>query len=127
KRPPRQVARILDGQHLDRPAETDVEAVALDLDRPRVAAMDAVVLEEESVVRRGGEVIDDHDLEVLPLGLGDGSEDIAADAAEARDGDPGRHYDFLPTRFPVRMAATSCLLSLLRPPQRASRPSAHLL
>jgi hypothetical protein len=86
---PRQVGRVALGEHLEQLA-VDQDAVIGDLDRPGVRAQDRVVLQQVRERLRVGQVVDGDPLDVGVLGLG-GTEEVAADAAEAVDPDAYGH------------------------------------
>ena len=87
---PGQLLGIALGQHLDG-AGADIDGLGLDLDRARERPVHRVVLEEMGVVLGRDEVVDGHDLDIAPLGLDDGAQHVATDAAEAGDCDAGGH------------------------------------
>ena len=58
--------------------------------------MHRVVAQQVRVGLDRAEIVDGHDLDVLAAGLGDGAQDVAADAAEPVDGDPDGHSLLLP-------------------------------
>jgi hypothetical protein len=87
---PGQLLGVALGQHLDRPG-TDIDAVGLGLDGSGKRAVHRVVLEEVRVVLGRDQVVDGHDLDVVALGLGDGTQHVAADAAEAGNCNAGGH------------------------------------
>ncbi len=97
ERAPRKLRQVLLGDHLDRPG-ADVHDVALELDAAMEPPMHAVVAEQVSVGRRWCEIVDGHHLDVVAPTLGDRTQDVAADAPEAVDGDPHRHL--FPPSFP---------------------------
>ena len=57
----------------------------------REAAVHAVEAQQMRVGFHRAEIVDADDLDVRALGLGDGAQDVAADAAEAIDGNADSH------------------------------------
>ena len=86
----RQLGGLLDGRDLDR-AAPDVDRVALDGRPWREPAVDRVVTQQVGVGLDRPEIVDRHDLDVLAPGFDDRAQDVAADAAEAVDGNLHRH------------------------------------
>ena len=87
---PRQLCRVAFGGDLDG-AVADADGVALDRDRAREAAVHAVEAQQMRIGFHRTEIVDADDLDVLALGLGNGAQDIAADAAEPIDGNTDSH------------------------------------
>src|SRR5205814_1063965 len=110
---PRQGGGIALGQHAQL-GTVDLEAIAGDLDRPRVVAEDRVVLEQVPERLGIGEVVDGDPLDVGPLLLR-GAEHVAADATETVDPDPYGHA-FVPLLYDVRKRARRPALPALGGP-----------
>jgi hypothetical protein len=87
---PRQLRGVLLGGDLDR-AVADADGVALDRHGTGKAAVHRVVSQQMRVGLDRAEIVDADDLDIGALGLGDGAQHIAADAAETVDGDADRH------------------------------------
>ena len=84
---PGKLRRVADGGDLDRP-DAALDGVALDRHLAGEAAVDRVEAQQMRVGLRRREIIDGDDGDVLALGLDDGAQNIAADAAESVDGNP---------------------------------------
>ena len=70
----------------------DDDAVAVDLDLRREAAVDGIEAQQVGVGLDRAEIVDRHDLDVRAAALDDGAQDVAADATEPVDGDLHRHF-----------------------------------
>ncbi len=79
------VVGSLIGGHLDG-AVADADGVALDRDLAGEAAVHAVVAQQMRVGLDRPQIVDADDLDVLAPALGDGAQDVAADAAKPVDG-----------------------------------------
>ena len=86
----RQLRRVLDRGDLDRPHAT-IDAVAGDLHFAREAAMHRVEAQQMRIGLDRSQVVDRHDLDILPLGFHNRAQDVAPDAAEPVDGNPDGH------------------------------------
>src|SRR5947209_9143714 len=107
--PMRQRGRVADRRYPDLLTVND-ERIALDRDLAREAAVNGIEPQEMGVGLDRAEIVDGHDLDVLPSGLDDGAQYVAPDSPEAVD----RHLD---RHFPL-LAPNSC--------HRAGRPSADI-
>src|SRR6185312_7647478 len=87
---PRQLGRVLLGRHLDG-AVAERDGVTLDRDLAGEAAVHAVVAQKVRVGLDRAEIVDADDFDVLAAALGDGAQDVAADAAETVDGNAYSH------------------------------------
>ena len=83
---PRQRRRILDGGHLDQ-AVADADGVALDRHLARKAAVHGIEAQEMRIGLDRGEIVDADDLDIGAPRFGDGTQHVAADAAEPVDAD----------------------------------------
>ncbi len=93
---PRQLAGILDRGDFDLSGAA-VDAVALNLDLAREAAVNGIEPQQMRIGLDRGEIVDGHDLHVLATGFGQGAQHVAANAAEPVDGDADGHFE-LPIR-----------------------------
>src|SRR5581483_8115922 len=91
---PGKLRRIALGGDLDG-AVADTDRVAFDRDLPGKAAMYAVVAQQVCVGLHWTKVVHRNDFDVLASVFGDGTQDVAADAAKSIDGDADCH-DSLP-------------------------------
>ena len=105
---PRQLGRILFGQHLDRRAEADVDGIAGDLHLAGESAVYAVVLKKMRVVLGRHQVVDGDELQVGALCLGGGTQHVSADAAKARDRNLHCHRRRLLGAFLLRIRSVLC-------------------
>ena len=87
---PRQLGRVALGGDLDG-AVADADGVALDRHSPREAAVHRVVTQQMRVGLDRSQVVDADDLDIGASRLGDGAQDVAADAAEPVDGNADSH------------------------------------
>ena len=87
---PRQLGDVALGQHLDRPGAA-VQRVALELDLAGEAAVHRIVAQQMRVGRRRRQVVDRDHRDVGASLLDDGAQHVAADPAEAVDGDANAH------------------------------------
>lgn len=87
---PRQLGRIGLGGHLDC-ATVEHNAVAIDLDRPREATVDGIVLEQVRVGFDRRKVIDRDDLNIRAARFLDRAQNTAANAAKPVDRYPNGH------------------------------------
>jgi hypothetical protein len=72
-------------------AAPDVDRIAVDLDLAVEAAVHRIEAEQVGIGLDRAEIVEADDLDVGAAGLGDGAQDVAADAAEPVDGDPDGH------------------------------------
>ncbi len=85
-----QLLRVADGGDPDRTG-ADVDRLAFDGDRAGKPAVNAVKAQQVGVGRHRPEVVDRHDLDVGPPGLGDRAQDVAPNASEPVDRNSDRH------------------------------------
>ncbi|MNK46551.1 hypothetical protein D3C87_653360 [compost metagenome] len=82
----RQRCRIANGRHLDRLAAANDDRVAFDLYVGRELAVDRIVAKQMGVGFNRAEVVDGNNFDIGTAGFDDGAQDVAADAAEAVNG-----------------------------------------
>src|SRR5258708_32618388 len=87
---PRKLRWVALGVDLDL-AIAEADRVALDRDPAGKAAMHRVVAQQMCVGLDRAEIVERDHFDVLAAGLGDGAQDVAADAAKPVDGDPDGH------------------------------------
>ncbi len=117
---PGQLRKIALGQHLDRRQTlagggADLKRVAFQLRFARKAAVHAIVAEQMRVGGRRREVVDRNHLDVCSALLGQCPQDVAADPAEAVDGDLGGHDGLLPWLRPTSTRAFCATCSAVIP------------
>ena len=90
-------------------AVADADAVALDRDLAGEAAVHRIVAQQVRVGFHRRQIVDGDDFDIVAVGLDDGAQDIAADAAEAVDGNANRHISLpgLPLDTAPKAAAPS--------------------
>ncbi|MNL65641.1 hypothetical protein D3C87_1899970 [compost metagenome] len=82
----RQRCRIANGRNLDRLAAANDDRVAFDLHICRELAVDRIVAQQVGVGFNRAEVVDGNDFDIGAAGFDDGTQNIAADAAKAVNG-----------------------------------------